>query len=310
MPVPLTEGQAEMKKKMKQMVVLLLTVVLLFGNTSGVTQVQGATIKTIKKKEATGTYKGWVSASKLSKIKYKKGLTISWKKVKKAKKYQVEVYRYSPVRIKWVSIKKKTAKKASYLLTNVDKGVEYKIRIRSYKNKSYSKWSKKFTVKPRKDYYVIKTDKNHNPVESAKMDRFAAEEAFMLQNKLRKDAGVSEIQWDENLYKICEIRAKQLSKDFSHNVSTVCSYFGNGYDGVKLGGENIASGYETPQKAMNGWKNSNGHYNALKNVKWKTGAIASYYSGEHRYWVAIFEQYTSEELLELNEKYGKVKLSK
>lgn len=294
----------------KKMVVLFITVVLLFGNMQGMTQVQGATIKTIKKKEATGTYKGWVSASKLSKIKYKKGLTISWKKVKKAKKYQVEVYRYSPVRIKWVRIKKKTVKKASYLLTNVDKGVKYKIRIRSYKNKSYSKWSKKFTVKPKKDYYVIKTDKNHNPVESEKMDRFAAEEAFILQNKLRKDAGVSEIQWDENLYKICEIRAKQLSKDFSHNVSTVCSYFGNGYDGVQLGGENIADGYETPQKVINGWRKSASHYNALKNQKWKTGAIASYYSGERWYWVAIFEQYTSEELLELNERYGKVKLSK
>lgn len=299
-----------MKKKMKQMVVLLLTVVLLFGNTSGMTQVQGATIKTIKKKEATGTYKGWVSASKLSKIKYKKGLTISWKKVKKAKKYQVEVYRYSPVRIKWVRIKKKTVKKASYLLTNVDKGVKYKIRIRSYKNKSYSKWSKKFTVKPKKDYYVIKTDKNHNPVESAKMDWFAAEEAFILQNKLRKDAGVSEIQWDENLYKICEIRAKELEKDYGHDITTICNYFGNGYDGVRFGGENIASGYETPKEAMNGWRNSSGHYNALKNVKWKTGAIASYYTGTHWFWVAIFEEYTSEELLVLNEKYGKVKLSK
>lgn len=299
-----------MKKRMKQMVVLLLTVVLLFGNTLGETQVQGATIKTIKKKEATGTYKGWVSASKLSNIKYKKGFTISWKKVKKAKKYQVEVYRYSPVKIKWVRIKKKTVKKASYLLTNVDKGVKYKIRIRSYKNNSYSNWSKKFPVKPKKDYYVIKTDKNHNPVESAKMDRFAAEEAFILQNKLRKDAGVSEIQWDENLYKLAQIRAKELEKDYSHSYTARCNYFGNGYDGVRLGGENIATGYETPKNAVNGWKNSTGHYNALKNVKWKTGAIASYYTGTHWFWVSVFEEYTSEELLEHNEKYGKVKLSK
>lgn len=300
-----------MKSKVKKVAILLLTVTLIGGVPSalnGQNIVKGATIKTIKKKEATGTYKGWVSADKISKIRYKKGLTISWKKVKKAKKYQVEVHRYSPVRSKWVRIKKKNVKKPQYLLTDVDKGVKYKIRIRSYKGKSYSKWSKMFTVKPKKDYYVIRTDKYHNPVETAELDRFAAEEAFVLQNKLRKEAGVSEIKWDENLYKICEIRAKELSDDFSHNVSTICSYFGNGYDGVQLGGENIASGYETPQKAMNGWKNSSGHYNALINEKWKTGAVAAYYTGTHWYWVAIFEKYTSEELLELNAKYGKIKL--
>lgn len=292
------------KLKLKQWVFLLLTVVVMLGNAN---TSYGATIKKITKKEATGTYKGWVAADKLSKIKYKKGLMISWKKIKKAKRHQVEVYRYSPVRKKWVSLTKKKVKKTKYLLTNVDKGVKYKLRIRSYKGTSYSKWSKMFTVKPKKDYYVIKTDKNHNPLEPKKIDRFAAEEAFILQNQLRKEAGVSIIQWDENLYQICEVRAKEISKDFSHNVSTVCSFLGNGYDGVKLGGENIASSYNTPKKVMKGWKNSSGHYNALKNEKWKTGAIAAYCDGTHWYWVSIFQQYTSEELLELNENYGTVK---
>ena len=110
--------------------------------------------------------------------------------------------------------------------------------------------------------------------------------------------------------KICIKYAKQISKDYRHDTTTVCNYFGNGYDGVRFGGENIASGYETPKKAMNGWKNSSGHYNALKNEKWKTGAIAAYYSGECWYWVAVFEEYASEELVEFNDKYGKEKLSK
>lgn len=293
------------------MIWILLTVVLTLGALSVNNKqslVKGATIKSIKKKETTGSYKGWVSADKISKIKYKKGLTISWKKVKKAKKYQVEVYRYSPVRDKWVIIKKKNVKKPKYLLTNIDKGVKYKIRIRSYKGGTYSKWSKLFTVKPKKNYTVIKTDKYHNPVEETKLDRFAAEEAFIKQNNLREKAGVLSIQWDENLYKICEIRAKQLAEDFSHDVSTVCSYFGNSKDGVHLGSENIASGYDTPAEAINGWKNSSGHFNTLKNSKWKTGAIAAYYSGENWYWVAIYEDYTSQELIELNRKYGTVKL--
>ena len=299
-----------MKKKIKHIIVLLLVVVLLCSDLIGEVQVEGTLIKNIKKKEVTGTHKSWLSADKLSRIRYKKGIMISWKTDKKFKKYQAEVYRYSPVRAKWVCIRKKTVKKPQYLLTNVDKGVTYKIRIRSYRNKAYSKWSKKFVIKPKKDYYVIKTDKYYNPVEPEKMDRFAAEEAFIIQNKLRKHSGVSEIKWDENLYKICKIRAKQISKDYRHDTTTVCNYFGNGYDGVRFGGENIASGYETPKKAMNGWKNSSGHYNALKNEKWKTGAIAAYYSGECWYWVAVFEEYASEELVEFNDKYGKVKLSK
>lgn len=295
-----------MMNRIKKMVILLLAVMMV--STTANNGVYGATVKSIKKKEATGTYKGWVSADKVSKIKYKKGLTISWKKVKKAKKYQVEVYRYSPVRKKWVRIKKKTVKKPKYLLTDIEKGVKYKLRIRSYKNNSYSKWSKMFTVKPKKDYNAVKTDKYHNVIDVPKLDRFAAEEAFILQNKLRKEAGVAEIQWDENLYKICEIRAKELAEDYSHDRTTMCNYFGDEYGGLKYGKENIASGYETPKKAMNGWKNSSGHYNALKDEKWKTGAIAAFCDENlHWYWAAIFKEETSEELMELNKKYGKVK---
>lgn len=44
------------------------------------------------------------------------------------------------------------------------------------------------------------------------MDRFAAEEAFIIQNKLRKHSGVSEIKWDENLYKICKFEQNRFLK--------------------------------------------------------------------------------------------------
>ena len=48
-------------------------------------------------------------------------------------------------------------------------------------------------------------------------ERYAAEQAFELQNRYRKQAGVELLTWSETLYEICRVRAKEITTDYSHS---------------------------------------------------------------------------------------------
>lgn len=138
-------------------------------------------------------------------------------------------------------------------------------------------------------------------------DRYAAEQAFVLQNEYRKSAGKQSIVWSNVLYEICKARAKELVNDFSHNkfISTSTELLEKKYglkdDGIPYDGddgyihyhmyanaENIAMGYYTYKSAMEGWKSSPGHYRNIIDEEHRAGAIACYKQGGNTYWVAIF----------------------
>lgn len=75
-------------------------------------------------------------------VKNKK-ISLKWKKVNGATKYQV----------KWVlgkSKKSKTTKKTSYVFTKLKKGKTYKVYIRAYNKNGWGKWSKTKKVKIKK----------------------------------------------------------------------------------------------------------------------------------------------------------------
>jgi uncharacterized protein YkwD len=242
--------------------------------------------------------------SKLWGRKYVTGFKISWKKVKGAKGYKV--YAYGVASKKWRCIK--TTKKTSYTLTRLISKSKAKIKVRAYNNSdgstTYGKFSKSVTCKAKDEVYKVNND---GEMKKSFFDRFSAEQAFVLQNKMRKDAGVSNIKWSERLYELCEIRAKQISKDFSHDKfdSTSKSYLKDNYGitevfvmhseedgnyGVPIiGTENISTGQMDYKEAMESWKNSKPHYNNLIGKDHKVGAIACYKGkGTGHFWVAIF----------------------
>ena len=64
-----------------------------------------------------------------------------------------------------------------------------------------------------------------------------------------------------------------------------------------VSGENIFGGSTSPKQAMTSWKNSPGHYNNLKSISHKSGAIACYESGNGTYWVALFSDINVDKIL-------------
>ncbi len=66
--------------------------------------------------------------------------------------------------------------------------------------------------------------------EEREFDREAAEEAFACQNRMREEAGLAPLVWDEEIYRLACSRVSQAAENFSH-------------EGCPAGyGENLASG--------------------------------------------------------------------
>lgn len=263
-------------------------------------------VKSIKVKTQYKTYKGYTSAldMKLRKIKYKYGARVSWNKVKKADGYEVYVYGYASK--SWRKLK--STKKTSYTITNLNCKDKVKVRVRAYKKKSgqmvYGGWSKSKTYTAKDSMFKKKTG---GGTKVTCLDRYAAEQAFVLQNKTRVKKGAGNIKWSETLYEICEIRAKEISEDFSHDrfratsLNVLQKKFGvtdlwydtideDGYETGEMyvSTENIACGASDYDMAIDSWIDSPGHYKNMINKSHKYGAIACYKSKKSIFWVAVF----------------------
>lgn len=269
----------------------------------------------IKVSAVTKKYKTIKDASlKKTSVKYRAGYKITWKKVKNILGYKVYVY-YPAVK-QWKCVK--TTKKNKYTLTNLLANEKVKLKVVAYKsikngeNKQGS-FSKTITVKNKSLTYVRKSN---GKIKKRFHDRVAAENAFRVQNGYRAKVGAEKLEWSEALYKVCLERAKMISKNFSHDgwTDTVFNVLNKEYgieekyywyeddNGMEYGeayaiGENIAEGYDNYKDAMKQWKNSQGHYNNLKNPSHKSGAIACYKSETGTYWVALFSDMDVDKIL-------------
>ena len=247
-------------------------------------------------------------------MKYRAGYKITWKKVKNILGYKVYVY-YPAVK-QWKCVK--TTKKNKYTLTNLLANEKVKLKVVAYKsikngeNKQGS-FSKTITVKNKSLTYVRKSN---GKIKKRFHDRVAAENAFIVQNGDRAKVGAEKLEWSKALYKVCLERAKMISKNFSHDgwTDTVFNVLNKEYgieekyywyeddNGMEYGeayaiGENIAEGSDNYKDAMKQWKNSQGHYNNLKNPSHKSGAIACYKSETGTYWVALFSDMDVDKIL-------------
>ena len=132
------------------------------------------------------------------------------------------------------------------------------------------------------------TDKPDNEVEVNKL----AYEVFELVNQERAKAGLKALEMDTNLQKAADLRAQEISKKFSHtrpdgsSFSTVLGEFGIKY---KKSGENIAYGYNTAEKVMNAWMNSQGHRANILNSDFEKIGIGVYTDSNGTvYWQQTF----------------------
>lgn len=251
-------------------------------------------VKKLKKKTKYSYYKGVKSIKKngkpnWGKIKYQYGIKLIWSKVKNAKGY--EVYRYENAKECWTKIK--TTKKTSYTLTNMLEGENVKIRIRAYKKSGsgneYGKYSDTLSFKTKKMY----TKKYKNGRTKGFYSKWASEDAFVLQNKLRTKAGVNQLKWSDRIYEIASLRAYMMAtKDgLTHagewrDEKSILKKWG--YTDKELSNapdvtcETVADAFKTPKKVVNGWKHSENHYASNINKEYKVAATAVYYVYDHK----------------------------
>ena len=251
-------------------------------------------VKKLKKTVKHSYYKGVKSIKKngkpnMGKIKYDYGIKIYWKKVKGAKGY--EVYRYENAKECWTKIK--TTKKTSYTLTNMLEGENVKIRIRAYKKSGsgneYGKYSDTLSFKTKNMY----TKKYKNGKTKGFYSKWASEDAFVLQNKLRTKVGVNQLKWSDRIYEIASLRAYMMAtKDgLTHagewrDEKSILKKWG--YTDKELSNapdvtcEIAADAFKTPKKVVNGWKHSENHYASNINKEYKVAATAVYYVYDHK----------------------------
>ena len=251
-------------------------------------------VKKLKKKTKYSYYKGVKSIKKngkpnWGKIKYQYGIKLIWSKVKNAKGY--EVYRYENAKGCWTKIK--TVKKQTYTLTNMLEGEKVKIKVRAYKKtkngNEYGKYSDTLSFKTKKMY----TKKYKNGRTKGFYSKWASEDAFVLQNKLRTKAGVNQLKWSDRIYEIASLRAYMMAtKDgLTHagewrDEKSILKKWG--YTDKELSNapdvtcEIAADAFKTPKKVVNGWKHSENHYASNINKEYKVAATAVYYVYDHK----------------------------
>ena len=245
-------------------------------------------VRKLKKKTKYSYYKGVKSVKKngkpnWGKIKYQYGIKLIWSKVKNAKGY--EVYRYENAKGCWTKIK--TVKKPTYTLTNMLEGEKVKIKVRAYKKtkngNEYGKYSDVLSFTTKNMY----TKKYKNGKTKGFYSKWASEDAFVLQNKLRTKAGVNQLKWSDRIYEIASLRAYMMAtKDgLTHagewrdekSILKKWGYTDNELSNAPdISGENAAGDFRTAYDAVKGWKKSEGHYRNIVKSAFNSGAISVY----------------------------------
>lgn len=185
------------------------------------------------------------------------------KLVRKAKKVKVKSSKKSIVKVKYLK------KKKQIYLQGRKKGaavVRVTCRMKNGKTKKM-----KYKVK------VIRT--------KAVTDLERSKKAFAIQNQYRKEKGVKELEWSEELYQFALYRLKTSGFDEHRNLGRDMNNYFGAYAGYRdmYFSENLTTG-ATAADAMKLWKGSSGHYNNLLSSDHTCGAIA-YRNGV---WIAIF----------------------
>ena len=120
------------------------------------------------------------------------------------------------------------------------------------------------------------------------------QEVVRLVNLERAKENISPLQLDEELNLVAKIRAEEIVSYFSHtrpdgrSCFTVLNENGVSY---RTAGENIASGYSTPEMVVKAWMDSEGHRENIMNPNFTKIGIGHLYINNSQYghyWTQMF----------------------
>lgn len=108
-------------------------------------------------------------------------------------------------------------------------------------------------------------------------------------NAMRMKNGLEPLQTAPLLQKMCQERADELTKSYSHSRANGDAWYtiltDYGIDTNCFAGENIAAGYDTPEGVVEGWMNSAGHRKNILNTNYEYFAVGvSYYENDPEYY--------------------------
>lgn len=121
-----------------------------------------------------------------------------------------------------------------------------------------------------------------------------AKEILRLVNEEREKAGVSPVKLDSELTKAAQRRAEEITENYSHtrpNGEIFVTILDEMGIDSSYTGENIARGFASPEKVMNGWMHSEGHRENILNTYYNylgVGFINNSSDRYHTYWVQLF----------------------
>ena len=117
-------------------------------------------------------------------------------------------------------------------------------------------------------------------------DLTKAQEVFNLVNSIRAENGLPALSWDDKLYESSQIRAQEITINWSHTRpdGTDCFTVSD-----VLHGENIAYGYPDATSVVAGWMDSQGHRENILREGFTRTAIAYYLTADGTpYWCHHF----------------------
>lgn len=113
-------------------------------------------------------------------------------------------------------------------------------------------------------------------------------EALALVNEVRAEKGLSPLVMDSAALEFAMLRAYEIALYCTHNRPDGSGY---GYGcATRINGENIAAGCKTAEAAVNGWKNSAGHYWTMVDSDYVSTGIGVFKVGSYYFWVQSFSR--------------------
>ena len=144
------------RKIMKRIIFIITTIILLISMTF-----------------PTTVFAASIPTTTITSVKAQsKAFTVKWKKKSGITGYQIQYSTNSKFKKGNKSIKIKNAKTISKKITKLKAAKKYYVRIRTYKGKKYSKWSKKknIIIKPNKENHC--TNNNNHSIKCGNMEKW------------------------------------------------------------------------------------------------------------------------------------------
>ena len=113
-------------------------------------------------------------------------------------------------------------------------------------------------------------------------------QVFQLVNQRRKENGLAELTYRNDIQDAANIRANEIISTFSHTRPDGSSCFTAVTVNYYAIGENIASGQKNVQEVMNAWMNSPGHRANILSKQFTGIAVGVVQYQGVSYWVQIF----------------------